>query len=132
MRVNVEWQNTEKTLIHIQLLAGWTWDNMRTALKQVDDMIVSVAHPVHLMIDLRQGGRVPSDFLAVAGDLLNQGQARPNEGEKVIVGANFLIKTAYRGFQSLYKTKLENRPIHFADSVEEAQQLIQQKAHKSA
>lgn len=127
MRVNVDWHDADKTLIHIQLLQGWTWDEVRNALRQVDDMIVSVLHPVNVLIDLRQGGGIPKNFLSVAGDLLDQGEARPNEGGKVVIGANFLVKTAYRGFQSLYKNKLQNRPIHFADTIEAARQVLRQK-----
>jgi hypothetical protein len=126
MHVNVTWQDNAKTLVRIQLLKGWTWNEVKQALRQVDEMIASVPHTVNVLIDLREGGGIPRDFLAVAGELLHDGEARPNEGEKVVIGANFLMKTAYRGFQSLYKNKLENRPIYFADSVENAQALLQQ------
>lgn len=122
MGIQVSWDDSQTLLITFQ--SGWTWDELFAAVEQADKFIVSVPHRVNMMIDIRQAGGLPRDFLSKAGDLLNQGEARANEGEKVVVGANWLIRTAYQGFLSLYGHRVEGRPLQFASSPEEARALL--------
>ncbi|MBZ0287168.1 MAG: hypothetical protein K8I30_06095, partial [Anaerolineae bacterium] len=103
---------------------GWSWDDVRAAGQKADQLIVDAPHRVDLLIDIRKAGGLPRDFLSQAGELLDQGSARANEGEKVIVGANWLIRTAYQGFLTVYGHRLEGRPLRFAADLNEAQQIL--------
>jgi hypothetical protein len=123
MQIQVKWADDAHTIVHLTFERGWTWDNLKAAIHQADALIDSVPHTVHLMIDIRNGG-IPSDFLSAAGDIFAQGEARANEGKRIVIGAGILIKAAYRTLQTVYGAKLADRPFHFAGSVNEAQQII--------
>lgn len=123
MNIQVQWANDAHTIVHLTFEHGWTWDDLKAAIQQADALIDSVKHTVHLMIDIRNGG-IPNDFLAAAGDIFAQGEARANEGKRVVIGAGMLIRAAYRSLQAVYGAKLADRPFLFAGSVEEARALI--------
>ncbi|MBZ0298228.1 MAG: hypothetical protein K8J31_00720 [Anaerolineae bacterium] len=124
MSIAVNWGDPDRTTLQLTFERGWTWENLKQAIAQADMLIEAAGHTVHLIIDLRGGGGVPRDFLTAAGDLFAQGEARPNEGTRVIVGAGVLLRGAYRSLQALYGTQLAERPFLFAASPDEAQQLI--------
>jgi hypothetical protein len=122
MGIQVSWANAQTVLITFQ--PGWVWDELYASVGEADRMIVNAEGTVHLIIDIRKAGGIPRDFLNVAGDLLNQGSARDNVGEKVVVGANWLIRTAYQGFLSVYGHRMEGRPLRFASNLDEAQAML--------
>lgn len=124
MSISIDWHNNEQNAIHLSFERGWTWEHLQQAIQQADSMIGSVSHTVHLIIDLRNGGGVPGDFMSVAGDIFSQGEARANEGQRVVVGAGMLIRAAYRGLLAVYGGHLAERPFLFAANLEEAQHLL--------
>lgn len=122
MGIQVSWEDIHTILIQFQ--PGWKWDDLYAAVGEADEMIVKTPHRVNMVIDIQQAGGLPRDFLNVAGDLLNQGEARANEGQKIVVGANWLIRTAYQGFLKVYGHKVEGRPLRFASSLDEARSML--------
>lgn len=123
MSITTRWDDDAQTRILIHLGRGWRWDDLRQAIQAADDLIVSVSHTVNILIDIRQAGTLPADFMSVAGELLSSGSARPNEGHKVIVGANWLLQMAYKTFLGVYGSQMKNRPLRFADTLEQARQM---------
>lgn len=124
MPISVGWHNSDHTIVTLKFQRGWSWSNLYAALQQADEFIGSVQHTVHLLIDLREGGRLPLDFMSVAGDLFSSGDARPNEGKRVVVGAGRLVRAAYGSLLRVYGSKLAERPIQFADTLEQAIELL--------
>lgn len=124
MAVEVKWGDPAQETIHLKFQPDWAWDDLYAAISQADHFITSVSHTVNLIIDIREAGGLPKDFMAAAREIFAQGEARPNEGAKVIVGAKWFIRAAYQGFLAVYGHKLENRPFLFAASMEEAQALL--------
>jgi hypothetical protein len=124
MHITVEWANTEHSIVDIIFQRGWDWDMLTTAVEQADALITSVPHTVHLLIDIRQAGGLPGDFITRAGSLFAQGDARPNEGRKIVIGANGLIRMAYGAFLAVYSTQMAGRPLEFAATPEAAQHLL--------
>lgn len=125
MSIATNWANGTHTVIHLTFQRGWTWADLEQALQQADTMIGSVEHTVHMVIDIRDGGGLPSNFITVAGKLFAQGQPRANEGQRVVVGAGMMMRAAYRGLLNVYGAQLQDRPFQFAASVEEAEHLLQ-------
>jgi len=124
MAIQVEWANPEQTIIQLTLRRGWAWDDLYAAIREADQFITSVRHTVNMVIDIRDVGGLPRDFMRVAGDVFASGDARPNEGQKIVVGANPLIQMAYNGFQKVYGYRLRNRPFVFAASLDAAYALL--------
>lgn len=69
MSIQVRWDNPQQTTIGITFRRGWTWAQLQTAIQHADDLIVSMPHPVHLLIDIREAGGLPGDFISRAGEL---------------------------------------------------------------
>lgn len=128
MPIQVSWDSNAHTIARITFQRGWTWGDLHQAVKQADALIISQPHTVNLLIDIREAGGIPGDFITRAGELFAQGEARSNEGQKVVVGAGALIRMAYKGFLRVYGSRMEGRPFIFADSVEAARELL---AHPS-
>lgn len=124
MDIQVVWDNPQQNIIRITLKRGWTWDDLQRAIQESDDLIISVPQVVHLLIDIREAGGVPREWMTRAGELFARGEARPNEGQKIVVGAGMLIRAAYQGFLAVYGRNLQGRPFQFAATVEEARTLI--------
>ena len=122
MSIDVNWGKIDT--IHLTFEPGWNWDQLKTAIAESDAMIVSVEHPVHLIIDIRKGGGLPSDFLSRAKDIFAQGEARANEGQRVVVGAGRLLRMAYKSLVAVYGQHLAERPFLFANDIDEAQRLL--------
>jgi hypothetical protein len=120
MAIQVQWANPEQTAIHLKMERGWTWDDLYGAIQRSDDLLTSVPHRVDLIIDISAAGGIPRDFMRVAGDVFASGEARSNEGKKIVVGAGWLIKGAYNTFLKVYGGQLKNRPFLFAATMDEA------------
>jgi hypothetical protein len=123
MTILINWGSPQQDIIHLTFQPGWTWEHLKQAIQQADHMIGTVEHTVHLIIDLRGGG-VPRDFMSLAGDIFAEGTARPNEGQRVVIGAGLLIRAAYRSLTAVYGAQLANRPFLFANTVDEARALL--------
>ncbi len=125
MTIQVGWDNNEQQhIVRIVFQRGWTWNDLNQAVKQADALIISQSHRVDLLIDIQEAGGIPGDFITRAGELFAQGEARANEGQKVVVGAGTLIRIAYKTFLRVYGSKLEGRPFIFADTLESARVLL--------
>lgn len=124
MQINVAWDNNDHRIVRIVFQRGWTWQDLHLAVHQADALITSETHTVHLVIDIHDAGGIPGDFISRAGELFAQGDARSNEGQKIVIGAGGLIRIAYKGFLKVYGSKLEGRPFVFADNLDDARALL--------
>ncbi|MBI1281711.1 MAG: hypothetical protein GC179_26530 [Anaerolineaceae bacterium] len=124
MQINVAWDNNDHRIVRIVFQRGWTWQDLHQAVHQADQLITSETHIVHLVIDIHDAGGIPGDFISRAGELFEQGDARSNEGQKIVIGAGTLIKIAYKGFLKVYGSKLAGRPFIFADNLDEARDML--------
>lgn len=124
MSIEVTWGDPARTIIHMVFEKGWQWSDLYHALQTADDWIVGEQHSVNVIIDLRRSGRLPGDFIKVASDIFAQGEARPNEGQRIIVGAGPLFRAAYHSFLTVYGHKLTDRPFRFAASMEDAHTML--------
>lgn len=126
MGIVIQWDNPEQTVIRLELKRGWAWGELDDAIHEADKLITSVDHTVHIIIDIRKAGGIPSDFMSMAGDIFASGDARSNEGKRIVIGAGSLIRIAYSGVLAVYGHKLANRPFQFASNMDEAYKLIAQ------
>jgi hypothetical protein len=124
MQINVGWDGNDHRIVRIVFQHGWTWQDLHQAVHQADQLITSETHTVHLVIDIHDAGGIPGDFISRAGELFEGGDARSNEGQKIVIGAGTLMKIAYKGFLKVYGSKLEGRPFVFADNLDEARAML--------
>lgn len=123
MSILTTWDDKEQTRVLIEFETSWTWEELEAAIEVVDEMIGSVAHQVDIMIDV-EGSTLPKDFLSAARNLLANPEGRPNEGSRVVIGANKVIRTAYTTLQKTFGEKLVGREIVFAEDLPQARSLL--------
>ncbi len=123
MAIVTRWDNKQKSAIILEFESEWTRADLEAAVQTTDQLIGSVDRVVHLIIDL-EGTSIPSDILSLARDLLSAGEARPNEGARVVVGANGAMRTAYQMLQKTFLSAVEGREVLFAASLADARAIL--------
>ncbi len=123
MAIVTRWDNKQKTIVLLEFETEWSWAELEAAVQTADALIGGVEHYVDLIIDL-EGTSIPKDILTAAKTLLDAGEARPNEGARVVVGANGAIKTIYQALQKTFNNAVEGREILFAPNLSDARAII--------
>ena len=123
MAIVTRWDNKKKSVILLEFESEWSWDELEEAVQKADRLIGSVEHRVDLIIDL-EGTTIPRDIFTAAKTLLASGEARPNEGTRVVVGANGAIRTIYQTIQKTLSSAVEGREILFAPNMPDARAII--------
>ncbi len=123
MAIVTRWDNKKKTVVLLEFESEWSWEELEEAVQRADALIGSVGHFVDLIIDL-EGTVIPKDVFSAAKTLLASGEARPNEGARVVVGANGAIKTIYQTIQKTFNNAVEGREILFAPNMSDARAII--------
>lgn len=123
MAIVTRWDNKKKSIILLEFESEWTWDELEEAVQKADKLIGSVEHYVDLIIDL-EGASIPGDILNGAKNLLASGEARPNEGARVVVGANSALQSFYQILQKTLHSNVNGREVLFAASLSDARAII--------
>jgi hypothetical protein len=123
MAINTKWDDSNKTRILFEFETSWSWEELDIALETADKMIVSVNHPVDIIIDV-EGSNIPKDFLSAAKNLLANPEQRENEGQRVIVGATNFMRQAYQTVMKAFGNKLNGREILFANDLSHARSML--------
>ena len=123
MAIVTRWDNKKKTVILLEFESEWNWEELEAAVHKADGLIGSVENYVDLIIDL-EGATIPRDVLTAAKTLLASGEARPNEGARVVVGANGALKTIYQTLQKTFNNAVEGREVLFAPSLADARAIL--------
>lgn len=127
MAIVLAWDEADQQIIQVQVSGNWTWDQMETALEEAIGMMDSVDHTVHFIIDIRNGQLDLGSALAQAQKAATP-ETHPNEGIKVVVGANFMIRTLYGAYKTMMERMGKQQEFLFADTPEQARAMIAQGA----
>ena len=119
MGILVLWDNVDQTAIRAEFESKWSWDELETAISEIDSMIGAVEHQVDVIIDL-EGSAIPKDFMKAAKSLLANPQPRSNEGWRVVVGANKVMRGVYNTVKKTFSNKVEGRELLFAADLMDA------------
>lgn len=122
MAIITRWDNKKKSVVLLEFESEWSWGELEEAVQKADALIGSVENFVDLIIDL-EGTSIPKDIVNAAKTLLASGEARPNEGTRVVVGANGAMKTIYQAVQKTVNS-VSQREILFAPSISDARAII--------
>lgn len=123
MAINLAWDELDNQIMRVHVSGNWTWDQMETALEQAIGMMDSVDHKVHFIIDIREGQLDLGSALAQAQKAATP-ETHPNEGIKVVVGANFMIRTLYSAYKTMMERLGKQQEFLFADTPEAARAMI--------
>jgi prophage DNA circulation protein len=127
MPVRVYWEDERKAIIRADVTGRWTWDDLDAGLQETLGMMDTVDHKVNFIIDIRDSHFNAGSALAHVGDAATPDTHR-NEGVKVVVGANRLVKMLYSAYRKVTQSMGKDQVFHFADSIEDARAVIERNA----
>lgn len=123
MAITLAWDETDASIIQVNVSGDWTWDMMETALTEAIGMMDSVNHRVHYIIDIRAGRLDLASALRQAQQAATP-ETHRNEGIKVVVGANMMIRTLYGAYRKMIERMGKDQEFLFADTIDEARTMI--------
>jgi hypothetical protein len=122
MPVTIEWDNAEKTLVRMEMIGDWTWDEARAGAERGYAMLDSVDYEVGVIIDYSQGAGLPAHALSNARSMIQR--RHPRTGLTVFVGANAVFMALWNVFSKVYVLFARKQNSVFANSVEEARAIL--------
>lgn len=125
MAIITKWDDSGKTRVLMEFETSWTWDELDIALEATDNLLADVPHIVDIIIDL-EGSEIPKDYIKAAQKLLTHptNEMRPNEGNRVVVGASKWMRTAYQTLAKTFSKQLDGREVLFANDLSHARGMI--------
>ena len=126
MTVQIYWDNDDKTIVRLDFRDSWTWDEAEAAVAKNTRMLDSVDHTVHAILDMSQSVDAPPLALTHTRNLI--AKRHPRSGITVLVGANDVLSTFWKVFVQAYGRLVRADRYGFAQTAEEARQLIASKS----
>jgi hypothetical protein len=123
MGIVTMWDNRDKTAVRMEFESKWSWQELDGAIDATDKLIASVEHQVDVIVDI-EGTNLPTSFMDAAKRLLANPQPRPNEGNRVVVGAGTVVRTAYATLKTTFGEKVAGREVAFATNLGEARAML--------
>lgn len=122
MPVTNTWDNDEKTIIRMEVIGRWTWDEMYAASDIGYAMLQTVNHIVYPIIDFSQSIGMPNHAITHARNMM--GRQHPNTGMSVFVGANPLFVSLWKVYVRVYAIFSREQDFTFAKSLDEARAML--------
>lgn len=126
MGIELYWDNDEQTVMLVEVIGAWTWDEMYEVLHKIKRVTDKSPITLGAILDLTRGAVFPGG-LPFAGKTREHGKRvlKMGEGDRgpiAVVGANKLFQTVFRALLSLDPDKLGH--IRFVDTMDEAQAFM--------
>ena len=123
MAITIGWENEQQRIIRADVNARWSFDEMHDALRQTIGMMDGVSHKVDFIIDVSRASLIPGGATQAAQSVATP-ETHPNEGIKIVVGANALVRFAYEAYRRINRSLGKDQEFLFARSREEALAMI--------
>lgn len=128
MSIQVEWADTDHTILHYHFSQNWTWEEFHAANDRGRMLVSSVEHPVDMIFELEFGMIVPPRVLSNMTRTLRE---RPpaNFNRVVLIGANGLVRNLANVLRTLYPSQMSR--VVEAQTVQHALRLLSTQAQIS-
>ena len=126
MGISVKWDNSEQTVIRFVYTGQWTFGDLFDAMESARDLMDTVNHPVHGIIDMQDSKLMPNGVLSLGRNVTMR--KHPNQGKSIVVGASGFARTLYDVYRKVHRTTFDESAYGFASSLEEARQLLSSQA----
>ena len=123
MPITLKWDNEEKTIIRIDFVGEFTWDDINAIAHEEQVLLDSVEHKADFIVDLEKV-ILPKDTLANFSKIVSTPIImHPNAGLIVVIGTNRFVEAILNIFGSVYK---QGEKIVTVASLEEAYKAIKE------
>lgn len=121
MPISVRWDNTEKTCIYYEFIGQWSWDEFDAVYADVYEMLDTVNHKVHAIVDLRNSHLLPQNTLTQMRRLTFQ--QHENGGITIFITENKFAHTLFNILTGVLREA--KRIFRIVHAPAEAYQLIE-------
>lgn len=125
MPVNIEWDNDDQTIVRMEMVGHWTWDEAYAGAERGYAMLQSVEYEVGVIIDFSRSAGLPPNALPNARRMIQR--RHPRTGLTVFVGANTLFMALWNVFAKVYTLFAQKQNSIFAATVAEARRILEQR-----
>jgi hypothetical protein len=122
MRISVEWDNDQHTILHWVFQNRWTWVDYAAAQKVANQLLEKIDHPVDVIGDLQNSASLPANALTAYRDFVET--TADNVDLIVLVGASRFVKAMVGVFLRVMPGKTPGTHFVFADTLDRAYTLI--------
>jgi hypothetical protein len=95
-------------------------------MQDANELMDSVEHPVHGIIDMQDSKLMPNGVLSLGRNVTMR--KHPNQGKSIVVGASGFARTLYDVYRKVYRSTFDESAYGFASSLDEARQLLSSQA----
>lgn len=125
MGVTIVWDNSEENTLRYDLEGTWEWEEIREGVNTVFDLMDSAnTERIGAIIHFKDSVKIPKGGMKHFSVLTER--SHPKAGLTVIVGAGRWLKTTIKTASNLYRMSGRSLDFHYADTLDEARQLIAQ------
>jgi hypothetical protein len=124
-----EWDNEDKTIMHVTYQSGWTWDDLDGNLPLEEEMLDSVNHRVDVIADFRGTQLPPGAISRLPKIAQSPPYTHPNSGAVVMVGSPAFMEEVVGVYKRVYGQAAKLTMVHDLD---EARALIAKKREDAA
>lgn len=121
MPITVQWGNAQKTITETVFDEVWTLEEAHQMIDDIYALTTSVDHIVHAVWDFSNSRSSPTKLMSVGHHLNNR--VIHSIGINVFVKANAFVKAMVLVVERMFSH--DAQPLYFANSVEEAYQIIE-------
>jgi hypothetical protein len=127
MAIDLYWDDAEQTVILAEFNKQWSWDDLYTMLNTVKRLSKEKGRVFGAIVDVRDGFHLPGGSIFNQQGLDNFRKILTmNDGEQkgpvVVLGMNSMVRSVFNAVSTFDKSLISD--VQFADTMEEAQQLI--------
>lgn len=116
MAIETRWLNDDKTTIMRTFSGVWTWEEFAESQNEVIDMLHSVTHNVHQVLDFTPSSHLPANVLT---QLRSSGKDMPaNRGKSIVAINQSFYKQMYGILNRIFPAITER--VVVVDTLDEA------------
>lgn len=100
MPISAEWDNEQKTVVHVHIAGRWTWEEMEAAVNRVIALLDTVDHKVDSIFNASGAGPIPPNAFTYLGKMNRV--THPNQASVAVVGLTPMARTLMNTFSKVY------------------------------
>lgn len=125
MSVTIIWDTPEENTLRYDIEGKPSWDEIREGINHVFELMDSAnAERIGAIIHFKDGVKVPKGGVKHFSALTER--SHPKAGLTVIVGAGRWLKTTIKTASNLYRMSGRSLDFRYADTLDDARELITQ------
>ena len=128
MAIDITWDNEAQTIIRVDFVSKWSWDDYHEMVKTITHMMNDVGHSVDIIYNLQQSAPLSAGAISHGAATLRLLDGR--FGVLMIVSSAGYVKALLSTFRTVYKKWSDC--VLGAESVEDAREIIARYATKGS